>query len=39
MPILDALRRIFATARVYKDAWTLIDPPSGREFATLAPRR
>ena len=38
MPVLDALRRIFATARVYKDAWTLVDPPSGREFSTLAPR-
>jgi len=39
MPLLEAMRRIFATARVYKDAWTLIDPPSGREFSTLAPRR
>jgi fatty acid desaturase len=35
MPFLRAIRRLFSTARVYKDSVTLIDPPSGREYPTL----
>ena len=35
MPLTRALRLLHRTARVYKDATTLIDPPSGREYATL----
>jgi fatty acid desaturase len=38
LPISTALWRIFTSSRVYKDAWTLIDPHSGREFPTLSPR-
>jgi fatty acid desaturase len=38
LPMSVALWRIFTSSRVYKDAWTLIDPRSGREFPTLAPR-
>ncbi len=38
MTIGAALRALHGTARVYKDAVTLIDPISGREFATLLPR-
>jgi fatty acid desaturase len=38
LPMSVALWRIFTSYRVYKDAWTLIDPRSGREFPTLAPR-
>jgi len=34
----EALREVHRTARVYKDAVTLIDPRTGREFATLMPR-
>jgi fatty acid desaturase len=33
-----ALREVHRTARVYKDAVTLIDPRTGHEFATLMPR-
>ena len=38
MPLRTALRELHRTARVYKDAVTLIDPRTGREFATLMPR-
>jgi fatty acid desaturase len=38
MPLRAALRELHRTARVYKDAVTLIDPRTGREFATLMPR-
>jgi fatty acid desaturase len=38
MPLGDALRRLHATARVYKDAKTLYDPQTGAEFDTLLPR-
>ena len=38
MPLHAALRELHRTARVYKDAVTLIDPRTGREFATLTPR-
>ncbi len=37
MPLARALRELHRTARVYKDAVTLVDPRSGREFATLRP--
>jgi fatty acid desaturase len=37
MPLGAALRELYRTARVYKDAVTLIDPRTGREFATLMP--
>ena len=37
MSLASALRALHRTARVYKDATTLIDPTTGREFATLAP--
>jgi len=35
MPLRRALGQLHRTARVYKDAVTLIDPKTGREFATL----
>ena len=38
MPLHHALRALHETARVYKDATTLVDPRSGREFPTLMPR-
>jgi fatty acid desaturase len=38
MPLRTALRELHRTARIYKDAATLIDPRTGREFATLMPR-
>jgi fatty acid desaturase len=38
MPLGRALQELHRTARVYKDALTLIDPRTGREFATLVPR-
>jgi fatty acid desaturase len=38
MPLGRALARLFDTARVYQDETTLVDPPSGRTFATLMPR-
>ncbi len=38
MPLLDAMRELHRTARVYKDATTLIDPRSGAEFPTIMPR-
>jgi fatty acid desaturase len=38
LPVGRALVRIFSTSRVYKDAVTMIDPASGREFPALVPR-
>jgi len=38
MRLGEALRRLHRTARVYKDATTLVDPKTGREYATLLPR-
>jgi fatty acid desaturase len=38
MPLTHALRELHRTARVYKDATTLLDPKTGGEFETLAPR-
>lgn len=37
MPLRTALRELHRTARVYKDAVTLIDPRTRREYATLMP--
>jgi fatty acid desaturase len=37
MPLRKALAKLHNTARVYKDAITLVDPRTGREFATLMP--
>jgi fatty acid desaturase len=37
MPLRSALAELHRTARVYKDAVTLVDPPTGREYATLMP--
>jgi fatty acid desaturase len=37
MPLGTALRELHRTARIYKDAVTLVDPRTGREFATLMP--
>jgi len=37
MPLAKALGELHRTARVYKDATTLIDPRTGREFPTLMP--
>lgn len=37
MPLVDALRLLYGTARVYKDATTLVEPRTGREFPTLLP--
>jgi fatty acid desaturase len=38
MPLRAALGELHRTSRVYKDAVTLVDPRTGREFATLMPR-
>jgi len=38
MSLVAALGQLHATARVYKDDTTLIDPRTGAEFATLMPR-
>jgi fatty acid desaturase len=38
LPLREALARLHRTARVYKDAVTLIDPKTGQEFPTLMPR-
>lgn len=35
MPLVDALRLLHSTARVYKDATTLIDPTTSLEYPTL----
>ena len=37
MSLRKALGELHRTARVYKDATTLIDPRTGREFPTLLP--
>jgi fatty acid desaturase len=37
MPLGAALSRLHRTARVYKDAFTLVDPRTGREYPTLMP--
>ncbi|HTL36477.1 MAG TPA: fatty acid desaturase, partial [Kofleriaceae bacterium] len=37
MPLGRALRRLHGTARVYKDAVTLVDPRTGHEYPTLQP--
>ena len=37
MSLVAALRELHRTARVYKDAITLVDPRTGREFPTLLP--
>jgi fatty acid desaturase len=37
MPLRKALGELYRTARVYKDAVTLVDPHTGREYATLLP--
>jgi len=37
MPLRRALGELHRTARVYKDATTLVDPRTGREFPTLLP--
>jgi fatty acid desaturase len=39
MPLRTALRELHRTARVYKDAITLVDPRTGREYSTLTPGR
>lgn len=38
MPLTAALGELHRTARVYKDAVTLIDPRTAREYPTLMPR-
>lgn len=37
MPLRRALRELHCTARVYKDAVTLVDPRTGCEYPTLMP--
>jgi len=37
MPLRRALAELHRTARIYKDAVTLIDPRTGKEFPTLMP--
>lgn len=37
MPLRKALAELHRTARIYKDAVTLVDPRTGREFATVMP--
>ena len=37
MPLSKALLQLHRTPRVYKDAVTLVDPRTGREFPTLLP--
>jgi fatty acid desaturase len=37
MPLRTALAKLYNTARVYKDAVTLVDPRTGREYTTLMP--
>ena len=38
MPLGTALLEINRTARVYKDAVTLYDPDTGREWSAILPR-
>ena len=37
MPLRAALAELHRTARIYKDAVTLVDPRTGQEYATLMP--
>lgn len=37
MALTSALAKLHRTARIYKDAATLVDPRTGREFPTLMP--
>ena len=37
MSLRTALSQLHNTARIYKDAVTLVDPRTGREFPTLMP--
>ena len=37
MPMTRALRKLYTTARVYKDDTTLYDPPSGMTWSALLP--
>jgi fatty acid desaturase len=37
MPLRAALRALHRTSRIYKDAVTLVDPRTGREYPTLQP--
>jgi fatty acid desaturase len=39
MPLTSALVKLHRTARIYKDATTLVDPHTGREYPTLMPGR
>jgi fatty acid desaturase len=38
MSLARALRQLFSTPRIYKNAITLFDPRSGAEYSTLLPR-
>lgn len=38
LPLVEAIRRLHRTARVYLDDTTLIDPHTGETFSTLLPR-
>jgi fatty acid desaturase len=38
MPLWSALGELHRTARIYKDAVTLVDPMTGRDYATIQPR-
>jgi fatty acid desaturase len=38
MPLVEALQKLHATARVYQTSTTLFDPKTGTLYATLAPR-
>ena len=38
MPLIKAMGQLHRTARVYKDAVTLIDPRTGAEFPAIMPR-
>ena len=38
MPLLEALRLLHRTARVYKSDTVLVEPSTGREHATILPR-
>jgi fatty acid desaturase len=38
MPLTTAMKQLYATARVYQDDVTLIDPPSGQTWPAIVPR-
>jgi fatty acid desaturase len=38
LPVFSALHALYRTGRVYKDATTIVDPRTGGEWPTLAPR-